>query len=118
MHPCLSCGACCAHYRVSLHWSETDPEHGAGTPCELTEPFGPHRQVMRGTWQRQPRCIALRGIVGEGAHCGIYPLRPSACRELPAAWENGAPSPQCDRAREAHGLAPLQPQDWAVHLPP
>ncbi|HOC10952.1 MAG TPA: YkgJ family cysteine cluster protein, partial [Thermomonas sp.] len=22
MHPCLSCGACCAYFRVSFHWSE------------------------------------------------------------------------------------------------
>ncbi|MEJ1097170.1 MULTISPECIES: YkgJ family cysteine cluster protein [unclassified Pseudoxanthomonas] len=117
MHPCLSCGACCAHFRVTLHWSETSAELGFGTPPELTEPFGPHQQVMRGTWQRQPRCVGLQGIVGEEAHCGIYSRRPSACRELFAAWENGKPSAQCDRARQAYGLMPLQPEDW-LHSSP
>ena len=28
MHPCLTCGACCAHFRVSFHWSEADPDQG------------------------------------------------------------------------------------------
>lgn len=109
MHPCLSCGACCAHYRVSLHWSETEVY---GTPEAVTEPFGPHRLVMRGTWAAQPRCVALQGEVGRDAHCGIYPQRPSACRDLDAAWEHGEASPQCDRARVAYGLRPLTPEDW------
>ncbi|HWU69743.1 MAG TPA: YkgJ family cysteine cluster protein, partial [Pseudoxanthomonas sp.] len=39
MHPCLSCGACCAIFRVSLHWSEADPEQGGRVPIELTEPL-------------------------------------------------------------------------------
>jgi hypothetical protein len=28
------------------------------------------------------------------------------------SWEFGAVSPQCDKARLAHGLAALTPQDW------
>jgi hypothetical protein len=28
------------------------------------------------------------------------------------AWEFGVASPQCDKARLAHGLVPLQPTDW------
>lgn len=109
MHPCLTCGACCAHYRVSLHWLEAET---LGTPDELTEAFGPNRLVMRGTWQPQPRCVALQGEVGRQAHCGIYAQRPSACREVIAAWEDGQPSPQCDRARQAHGMQPLTLGDW------
>ena len=109
MHPCLSCGACCAHYRVSLHWSETET---FGTPIAMTEAFGPHRLVMRGTWQAQPHCAALQGEVGREAHCSIYAQRPSPCRDLLAAWENGQPSAQCDRARQAYGMAPLTPEDW------
>ncbi|RBD00840.1 YkgJ family cysteine cluster protein, partial [Xanthomonas oryzae pv. oryzae] len=27
-HPCLTCGACCAYFRVSFHWSEADPALG------------------------------------------------------------------------------------------
>src|SRR3546814_8615281 len=49
---------------------------------ELTEKLDPHRVVMRGTQAVQPRCTALQGVVGEAAQCGIYPLRPSVCREV------------------------------------
>lgn len=111
-HPCLSCGACCAHFRVAFHWAETDPFLGGTTPAELTERLDPHRVVMRGTQAYQPRCTALQGELGSDASCAIYPLRPSPCRELQPAWEFGEPSPQCDRARAAHGLPPLTPETW------
>ncbi len=111
-HPCLSCGACCATFRVAFHWSESDPFLGGVVPPELTERLDPHRVVMRGTQARQPRCVALTGVVGGQAACGIYPQRPSPCHALVPAWEAGEPSPQCDRARIGHGLAPLTPQSW------
>ena len=113
-HPCLSCGACCAHFRVAFHWSETEPFMGGTTPAELTEKLDPHRVAMRGTrGGERPRCESLQGQVGESAFCGIYELRPSPCRELQPAWEHGEPSPQCDRARLAHGLSPLTPDTWS-----
>lgn len=111
-NPCLTCGACCAYFRVAFHWSESDRFLGGQTPPELTESLDPHRVVMRGTQAPAPRCVALQGEVGQAAHCGIYALRPSPCRELIPAWENGEPSPQCDRARAAHGLPPLTPETW------
>ncbi|MBL0164456.1 MAG: YkgJ family cysteine cluster protein [Xanthomonadales bacterium] len=111
-HPCLSCGACCAFFRVAFHWSESDDFAGGTTPSSLTEKLDPHRLVMRGTQARTPHCIALRGVVGEQAHCGIYAQRPSPCHDLIPAWESGHPSPQCDRARIAHGLPPLEPMSW------
>lgn len=114
LHPCLSCGACCAHFRVAFHWSEADPATGGATPAALVEPLDAHRVVMRGTYGGDAmRCVALRGDVGTAAFCSIYPQRPSVCRELVASWEHGAPSPQCDRARAAHGLPALRPEDWA-----
>lgn len=106
-HPCLSCGACCAAYRVSLHWSEADPALGGRVPVELTETLGAHQRSMRGTWAKQPHCIALQGTVGVAVSCSIYDARPSACRDLRMSWEDGAPNPQCDNARIAYGLAPL-----------
>lgn len=112
-HPCLSCGACCATFRVAFHWSEADPALGGAVPAALTEPLDPHRLVMRGTRSLPSRCTALDAEIGVRAGCAIYPSRPSVCREVEAAWEHGRPSPQCDRARIAHGLAPLQPGDWA-----
>lgn len=99
-------------YRVAFHWSEADPELGGGVPTELTEVLDPHRLVMRGTQARVPHCIALEGAVGGPTRCGIYAQRPSPCRELLPAWENGQPSPQCDRARARHGLPPLTPAHW------
>ncbi|MFC5439279.1 YkgJ family cysteine cluster protein [Rhodanobacter ginsenosidimutans] len=111
-HPCLRCGACCAHFRVAFHWSEAEPFLGGVVPAELTEKLDPHRLAMRGTYTAAPRCTALQGTVGEAAHCSIYPQRPSVCREVVPSWEFGAVSPQCDKARLAHGLAVLTPQDW------
>ncbi|MGY3266377.1 YkgJ family cysteine cluster protein [Lysobacter sp. HA35] len=113
VHPCLSCGACCAHFRVAFHWSETDDAPGGLTPAVLTEPLDPHRVVMRGTYGGAAmRCTSLRGVVGVATSCGIYAQRPSPCRDLQASWEHGAAVEQCDRARTAHGLAPLRPEDW------
>ncbi len=115
-HPCLSCGACCAHYRVSLHWSEAEPEVGepdlgGRVPIALTETFGPHQRSMRGTWAKQPHCVALQGVVGTSVGCSIYDARPGACRDLRMSWDGGGPNPQCDQARIAYGLAPLTRED-------
>lgn len=106
------CGACCAYFRVAFHWSETEAFLGGAVPPELTSPLDPHRVMMRGTVSAPVRCTALQGEVGVQAACGIYAQRPSVCREVVPAWEFGAPSVQCDKARVAHGLAVLSPQDW------
>ena len=112
-HPCLSCGACCAHFRVSLHWSETDPALGGRVPVELTVPLRSHEVAMRGTaGGATPRCVALDADIGRHSRCSIHPLRPQACRDVAASWESGAPSRQCDAARLAHGLPVLTAADW------
>lgn len=112
MHPCLSCGACCASYRVAFHWMETDSATPDGVPETLTEPLDGHRLVMRGTRDAPVRCIALEAQIGLHSRCTIHARRPSACRALEASWEFGRESPQCDRARGAFGLASLTPADW------
>lgn len=114
LHPCLQCGACCAHFRVAFHWSEAEADMGGVVPPELTEKLDPHRLVMRGTQASRPRCVALVGTVGEAAHCGIYEQRPSVCREVQPSWEFGEQSLQCDKARMAHGLSPLTPETWVA----
>jgi Fe-S-cluster containining protein len=91
---------------------EAEPSVDGSVPPALTEKLDSHRLVMRGTQAYRPRCVALEGVVGETSRCGIYSQRPSVCHELLPAWEFGQPSPQCDRARIAHGLAPLTPEDW------
>ncbi|WP_353226270.1 YkgJ family cysteine cluster protein [Salinisphaera hydrothermalis] len=119
MHPCMTCGACCATYRVAFHWLEAEASPaGAGVPVELTERLDPHRLVMRGTRQAPTRCVALDAVIGRRACCTIYERRPSVCREVAASWEFGEASSQCDRARAAHGLAPLTPADWAPPVRP
>ena len=111
-HPCLTCGACCAHFRISFHWSEADASLGGTVPIDLTEPLRRHERVMQGTSQESPRCIALDAEIGVRSRCSIHPVRPSVCRAVDASWEFGVASPQCDKARIAHGLAALTPADW------
>ena len=56
--------------------------------------------------------MALDAEIGVYSRCSIHPNRPSVCREVDASWEYGKPSSQCDRARIAHGMAPLTLADW------
>ena len=107
---CQTCGACCAFYRASFHWSECNDGYGA-VPVEMTEDLTPHRRVMTGTNSNNPRCIALDGETGNNVKCTIYEVRSSVCRNFPFAWENGEPNEKCDKARIAHGLQPLTPFD-------
>ena len=111
-HPCLTCGACCAFFRVSFHWSEADPALGGQVPFELTEPLRTHERAMRGTSEKAPRCIALDADIGRYSRCTIHDRRPSVCALVPASYEFGTASAQCDKARLAHGLPLLAPADW------
>jgi len=105
--PCLNCGACCATFRVSFYWGETDACEGGLVPGYLTEQISPHLSCMQGTNQPVPRCTALMGTVGEGVRCNIYEQRSSSCRDFAWHGENGVANPDCQRARARHGLAPL-----------
>lgn len=100
-HPCLSCGACCAAYRVDFSAFELEDEGGC-VPSGLAVEVTGNTWRMRGTDHAPPRCAALSGTVGERASCGIYEWRPNPCREL----EPG--SDACLRARARHGLPPLE----------
>lgn len=111
-HPCLSCGACCATYRVAFHWLEADDAVDGGVPVALTERIDPHRLCMHGTRAGPVRCVALDATVGVRSRCSIHPRRPSVCRDVDASWEFGVPSAQCDKARTAHGLPVLTAADW------
>lgn len=108
-NPCMSCGVCCAHFRVSFYWGEADPALKDSVPIELTAPIlHPHRLAMLGTLGLPIRCVALIGEVGMAVSCAIYARRPSPCREL-EPWEaNGQPGGKCNQARIAHGLPPLK----------
>lgn len=105
-NPCLSCGACCAAFRVDFHAAELAGGAfvwGDGVPNELALPLTPRLLRMRGTDGVLPRCAALRGEVGKEVVCRIYDSRPSPCREF------GPEHPACARARRRHGLPTLFP---------
>src|SRR5690606_2284009 len=47
-NPCLSCGACCAHFRVSFYCGEIADDNGAGmVPPELAVQIAPLRAAMK-----------------------------------------------------------------------
>jgi Fe-S-cluster containining protein len=101
-HPCQTCGACCASYRVDFAVYELD-EMGGTVPAGLAVEVNGSTCRMRGTDHVPIRCAALTGKVGERVACGIYEWRPNPCREL----EPG--SYGCEKARARHGLPPLSP---------
>ncbi|STS90034.1 putative ferredoxin [Klebsiella variicola] len=82
INPCMTCGACCAYFRVSFYWAEAD-DAGGLVPSALTEPLTPFLRCMSGTNQRQSRCAALSGDIGDAVHCTIYENRPSPCANSP-----------------------------------
>lgn len=110
-NPCLSCGACCAHFRVSFYCGEVAGEGGGTVPAELVSQVGPLRACMKGTEYGGQRCTALRGELGQqGIHCAIYASRPSPCREFDPWMPDGSPNPDCQRVRMGIGLPPLPPR--------
>ena len=113
-HPCLSCGACCNFFRVSFHWSETLFE-SYRVPTEMTDELTLYRNVMTGTDQVNPRCVAFTGVVGKLVGCAIYKNRPGCCRDFKASFEDGIKSLTCDQARAAKGLSLLQIEDWVTN---
>lgn len=110
-HPCQSCGACCAYYRVSFHWSETLAE-SYNVPVALTRGISPHKNAMNGTNQQKPSCVALLGVVGKSTSCQIYDMRPSPCRSFKPSFEDGLQNKNCEKARLSKGLGYLTLADW------
>ncbi|MEN9868982.1 MAG: hypothetical protein RL748_4572 [Pseudomonadota bacterium] len=98
---CTSCGACCATFRVSFYWAETDAHPEGQVPARLTIPITPHHVAMRGTELGKGRCVALDGEIGHQVGCSIYPQRSSPCREFDAGEE------RCNQARQGFGLPPI-----------
>lgn len=108
---CLSCGACCAAFRVDFHRADLDPGDGRGVPRDLAVAVIGSLWRMRGTDEAPPRCIALVGEVGDrdgGVRCAIYEQRPGPCRDFAPYAPLGIGDDACDRARRRHGLQPLQ----------
>ncbi|KZE35080.1 YkgJ family cysteine cluster protein [Crenobacter luteus] len=104
---CLSCGACCAAFRVTFHRSELSSEGGC-VPDGLADAETATLMRLKGTDYARPRCRALVGVIGEAVHCGIYKERPSPCREFAPRSAIGVYDDACNRARAQHGLPPLE----------
>lgn len=113
-NPCLSCGACCANFRVSFYWRETSADPQGTVPEDLTEPLNDFYACMGGTNRKEPYCVALNGLVGKQVSCVIYPQRSSTCREFGIHWVRGRlfvnslELERCNQARLVHGLPPLE----------
>jgi uncharacterized protein len=102
-NPCLKCGACCANFRVSFYWGEIDIYQ---IPEQYTDNVSDFRAGMKGTNQKSPHCICLRGEVGVDVFCIIYDQRPTPCRNFEAS-QIDCPNPRCNQARLAHHLPAL-----------
>ncbi len=102
-NPCLICGACCAYYRIAFYRDESSDAPGGFVPVELTERVHQQMLCMKGTNSYPPRCIALRGEVGEQVSCAIYEQRPTTCREFNEYELDGTPNTRCFKLR---GIVP------------
>lgn len=105
----MTCGQCCAHFRVSFYWAEADDAPDGWVPHSLTEKLNLHLRCMKGTDIAPRRCIALNGVVGKNVACGIYAQRPTPCREFEPWLESGQVNEKCNELRQKAGLNALQP---------
>lgn len=109
-NPCISCGLCCSNFRVSFYHGEIEGMPFGFVPAALVEKLNESRACMKGTSQKNPRCIALSGTLCEQVACTIYEQRPTPCREF-AVWEdNGKVNERCQNLRVAVGLSPILPR--------
>ena len=100
VNPCMSCGACCAHFRIMLYPDEVAPL--GHIPRTMAESVG-GAFCMKGTNVFPPRCVALEGEVGQAVRCTIYEQRPFTCREFNEYELDGTPNMRCFKLR---GITP------------
>lgn len=93
---CMTCGACCATYRVSFYWAEGE---ALGIPETMTEKVNDFYTCMKGTNQKPVRCIALQGNIGQAVTCQIYDKRSSTCQSVQIGDDH------CQKARQTWGLS-------------
>jgi Fe-S-cluster containining protein len=106
---CQACGACCVSpYRgdtyVALDESEAARLASARLPVIFQRQGGdPPEYVPKLGTKRSDQamnvCVALGGVVGSTCFCGIYQVRPNACRQ----FEVGGKA--CLEARRRIGLS-------------
>jgi Fe-S-cluster containining protein len=86
---------------VSFYWGQTTAHPDGTVPEALTTAVSPYYVAMRGTNQKNPRCVALTGEIGQRSICQIYEQRSTTCREFTMGSE------PCQRARAHFGLPPV-----------
>ncbi len=60
INPCMTCGACCAYFRVSFYWAEAD-DAGGLVPSALTEPLTPFLPPISARAAARP-CLAISAM--------------------------------------------------------
>lgn len=105
-NPCLDCGACCEHFRVSFYQGELK-SLGGTVDDSLVIPINNFLVAMKGTEYGSGRCVALQADSVE-KKCSIYQERPSVCRKYHVWDENGIPNPKCQELRAKRGLSLLK----------
>ena len=107
-NPCTSCGLCCSNFRVSFYHGEVEDMPFGFVPADKVEKLNDFRACMKGTSQKNPRCIALSGTLGKQVACTIYEQRPTPCREFDVWEAGGAVNERCQSLRVAAGLPQIQ----------
>ncbi len=107
-NPCLGCGVCCTHFRISFYFGELDTKPMGFVPNEKTSKINDFFACMKGT-ETGGRCVALLGTPGENISCAIYSNRPTPCREFPVFMEDGNPNPKCNELRSKAGIPLIKP---------
>ena len=95
----MTCGACCAFFRVSFYWAEATML-AVPIPARLTEQISPFHRCMSGTNQKNPRCIALAGTPGQNACCTIYENTIVHMQRFDHVCENGEVNEACQYVQE------------------
>lgn len=102
-NPCLNCGVCCSHFRISFYFGETDTFCDNGVPESMVSYLTPKLCCMKGTEAGNQRCIALIGeLLTPNIKCSIYENRPSPCREFRVIQEDGSLNPKCIELRDKY----------------
>lgn len=108
-YECDQCGACCKQLLVEVYDLDVLRE-----PRLATADIGSWTRDMlyaelMAELEQEGKCLLIAGpgkpcqFLDDENRCGIYPTRPNVCVALPAGND------QCQQARKAAGLDPLQP---------
>lgn len=107
IYECDCCGACCKGYLI-VEAYELDLLREPRLVS--ADPFYSHKTVAETLQllEDESRCLVIAAarpciFLGTDNRCSIYPTRPNTCVGFAAGDE------QCQQARQAAGLPPLQP---------